>query len=169
MSVSKQQKEPVAWHWGAAGLAVVVLVTQSFLERGDEPYIRAAGIACLLLSAIFIFPPFLLLASHGRPPRGKPYYRTTKVVDRGVYAIVRHPQYVGYSLLALGFAALSQHPITSVFALCSAGAFYVQSLAEEAFHRNQPGQDYPDYMRRVPRFNFLVGLFRYVFGQMWRE
>ncbi len=168
MSVAKQQKEPVGWHWGAAVLAVAVLVTQFLLERGENPYVRAAGIGCLFLSPIFIFPPFLLLARHGRPPRGKPYYCTTTVVDRGVYSIVRHPQYVGYALLTLGFAALSQHPITSILAVCSAGAFYVQSLTEEGFHRNQPGQDYSDYMRRVPRFNFLVGLFRYVFGPMWR-
>ena len=156
------------WHWVAAVLAGAVLVTQFILERGGNPYVRAAGIASLLLSPIFIFPPFLLLMRHGRSPRGKPYYCTTAVVDRGVYSIVRHPQYVGYVLLTLGFAALSQHPLTSILAVCSAGAFYVQSLQEEAFHRKRPGQGYSEYMRRVPRFNFLAGLFRYLFARTRR-
>jgi protein-S-isoprenylcysteine O-methyltransferase Ste14 len=166
--ITKQQTAAVGWHWIAAVSSAAVLVSQFLLERGVNPYFRAAGIACLLLSPIFIFPPFLLLMRYGEPPRGQPYYRTTKVVDRGVYSIVRHPQYVGYVLLTLGFAGLSQHALTSILAVCSAGAFYVQSVREEAFFRRQSTQDYSEYMRRVPRFNFLAGLFRYLFTRMRR-
>jgi len=168
MSFPKQQKEPVGWLWVAAVFVVAVLASQLLLERGANPYFRAAGIACLLLSPLFIFPPFLLLARYGEPPRGQPYYCTTAVVDRGVYSIVRHPQYVGYVLLTLGFAALSQHAFTSILGVCSAGAFYVQSLKEEAFFRKQLGQEYSEYMRRIPRFNFLAGLSRYLFARIWR-
>ena len=169
MGVTKQQTAAVGWHWIAAVSAAAVLVSQFLLERGGNPYVRAAGIACLLLSPIFIFPPFLLLVRYGRPPHGKPYYCTTVVVDRGVYSIVRHPQYVGYVLLTLGFAALSQQTLTVILAVCSAGAFYVQSLREEAFYRKQPGDDYSEYMRRVPRFNFIAGLFRHLFARIWRR
>ena len=169
MGVTKQQTAAVGWHWIAAVSSAAVLVSQFLLERGGNPYVRAAGIACLLLSPIFIFPPFLLLVRYGRPPHGKPYYCTTVVVDRGVYSIVRHPQYVGYVLLTLGFAALSQQTLTVILAVCSAGAFYVQSLREEAFCRTQPGHDYSEYMRRVPRFNFIAGLFRHLFARMWRR
>ena len=164
--MTKQQTAAVGWHWIAAVSFAAVLVSQFLLERGVNPYFRAAGIACLLLSPIFIFPPFLLLMRYGEPPRGQPYYRTTKVVDRGVYSIVRHPQYVGYVLLTLGFAALSQQTLTVILAVCSAGAFYVQSLREEAFLRKQPGHDYSEYMRRVPRFNFIAGLFRHLFARI---
>ena len=166
MGVTKQQTAPVGWHWIAAVFSAAVLVSQLLLERGGNPYVRAAGIACLLLSPIFIFPPFLLLNRYGRTLRGQPYYRTTAVVDRGVYSIVRHPQYVGYVLLTLGFAALSQQTLTVILAVCSAGAFYLQSLREEAFFRKQPGHDYSEYMRRVPRFNFIAGLFRHLFARM---
>jgi protein-S-isoprenylcysteine O-methyltransferase Ste14 len=169
MSLQKDQKEPVGWFWVAAAFSVAVLVIQFFLERGANPYFRAAGIICLLLSPIFIFPPFLLLARYGEPPRGKPYFCTTAVVDRGVYAVVRHPQYLGYVLLTLGFAALCQHALISILAVSSAGAFYVQSLQEEAFVRKQPGRDYSEYMRRVPRFNLLAGVFRYLVSRKWRS
>jgi protein-S-isoprenylcysteine O-methyltransferase Ste14 len=169
VGVTKQQTAAVGWHWTAAVFSAAVLVSQFLLEGGGNPYVRAAGIACLLLSPIFIFPPFLLLVRYGRPPHGKPYYCTTVVVDRGVYSIVRHPQYVGYVLLTLGFAALSQQALTVILAVCSAGAFYVQSLREEALLRKQPGHDYSEYMRRVPRFNFIAGLFRHLFARMWRR
>jgi protein-S-isoprenylcysteine O-methyltransferase Ste14 len=163
VGVTKQQTATVGWHWIAAVSTAGVLISHILLEGGGNPYVRAAGIVCLLLSPIFIFPPFLLLKRYGRPPHGKPYYCTTVVVDRGVYSIVRHPQYVGYVLFTLGFAALSQQTLTFALAVCSVGAFYVQSLREESFHRKQPGDDYSEYMRRVPRFNFIAGLFRHLF------
>ncbi len=166
MSVTTQQKQPVGWLWVAAAFSAAVLVTQWLLERGVNPYFRAAGIVCLVLSPIFIFPPFLVLMRYGKPRRGQPYYCTTAVVDRGVYSIVRHPQYVGYVLLTLGFAALSQHTLTSILAVCSAGAFYVQSLKEETLFRKQLGRDYSAYMRRVPRFNFLAGFLRYLVSRV---
>jgi len=168
MSVTKEQKEPVGWHLLAAAFAVAVLVAQFFLDRGANPYLRAAGITCLVLSPIFIFPPFLLLSRYGRPSRRQPYYCTTALVDRGVYSIVRHPQYVGYVLLVLGFAALSQHALTSILAVCCASAFYVQSLREEAYCRKRSDQEYSEYMRRVPRFNFFAGLLRYLLARRWR-
>ena len=162
MDVAEHENEPVVWHWVAAVCGVTVLVSQLFLERGGNSYIRAAGIAGLLASGVFIFPPFLLLARYrGRSP-GEPYYRTTTIVDRGVYSIVRHPQYVGYVLLVLGFAALTQHAIIWVLAACSAGGFYCQSLKEEGLCRERSGEEYLEYMRRVPRFNFPAGLCRYL-------
>ena len=88
MPVTRQQKEPVGWHLLAAALAGAVLIAQLLLGRGENPYVRAGGIACLFLSPVFIFPPFLLLMRHGRPPRQQPYHHTTIVVDRGVYSIV---------------------------------------------------------------------------------
>ncbi len=168
MSATEQQKEPAVWLWVAGACFVVVMLAQCFLERGENSYIRASGVACLLLSPCFIFPPFLLLVRHGGGGRGEPYYRTNAVVDRGIYSIVRHPQYVGYVLLTIGFAALAQHALTWTLTVCSAGGFYLQSLREEASHRSRPGEDYLEYMRRVPRFNFPAGLFRLLLARMRR-
>ena len=50
MGVTKQQTAAVGWHWIAAVSSAAVLVSQFLLERGVNPYFRAAGIACLLLS-----------------------------------------------------------------------------------------------------------------------
>ncbi len=162
MSATEQQKEPAAWLWVAGACSLVVMLAQCFLERDGNSFIRASGVASLLLSGVFIFPPFLLLARRGGCPSGKPYYHTTEVVDRGIYSIVRHPQYVGYILLTLGFAALAQHAITWSLAVCSAIGFCLQSLSEEASNRSKLGEDYLEYMQRVPRFNFLAGLFRLI-------
>jgi protein-S-isoprenylcysteine O-methyltransferase Ste14 len=168
MNGKQAEKGPVAWAWLATVLAAVLLLFHVFLDRGPSRLVRAVGIGALLLSVCFMFPPFVLLKRYGRPRRGRPYFCATTVVDRGVYRIVRHPQYVGYVLLVSGFAALSQHPVSATLAVLSACAFCLQALEEEKFCQAQFGESYRDYVRRVPRFNFLVGLVRYL-ASIWKR
>ena len=82
------------------------------------------------------------------------------MVDKGVYGLVRHPQYLGYTLLVLSFCSLDPHPLTLGLAGGASVFFYVQSMAEENFCRENLGPEYGDYMKRVPRFNFLLGVYR---------
>jgi protein-S-isoprenylcysteine O-methyltransferase Ste14 len=151
----------VIGHGIPALLTASVLVLQFLVDRGENPYLRGAGVACLILSPLFIFPPFLLLRRYGRPSSGEPYHDTSIVVDRGLYAIVRHPQYLGYILLGLGFAGLSQHIIVWVPGILAAIAFLVLARREEATCRRTLGEAYAEYMERVPGFNVLLGLLRY--------
>jgi protein-S-isoprenylcysteine O-methyltransferase Ste14 len=82
------------------------------------------------------------------------------VADRGLYAVVRHPQYLGYICLVLGFGAIDPHPLILALAGGAAVFFYIQAVLEERHCLEQMGADYADYMKRVPRFNLVLGLFR---------
>ena len=62
--------------------------------------IESLGWGVLWLSALFGWLPVFTLRRHGRVPGGKAYVHTTRLVERGVYAIVRHPQYLAGVLLA---------------------------------------------------------------------
>jgi protein-S-isoprenylcysteine O-methyltransferase Ste14 len=86
--------------------------------------------------------------------------RTRTIVDQGLYAITRHPQYLGYMFLACGFALLSQH--SQVFLLAALGVtfFYLQALKEERYCLARLGEAYSQYLRRVPRFNIVLGIVR---------
>ncbi|MEJ2207503.1 MAG: isoprenylcysteine carboxylmethyltransferase family protein, partial [Anaerolineae bacterium] len=134
----------------------VVLV----LERGPSAPLRSAGAALLVLSAAFIFAPFFLLPRHGGSQGGGSYMQARAVVDRGLYGIVRHPQYLGYVLLACGFALLSQHWLALVLAAVGVAAFYRQAIEEEKECLARFGPAYGRYRQRVPRFNALLGLAR---------
>ena len=48
----------------------------------------AAGMA-LVMAPIIMFP------RRGGVARGKSFVHTTRLVDTGIYAVVRHPQYLG--------------------------------------------------------------------------
>ena len=112
----------------------------------------------LLVASLFIFWPFYLLAKHGG--KGKSYIQTRIVVDRGLYAITRHPQYLGYIFLACGFALLSQHWVAILLAVIGATFLYLQAVREERYCLVQLGEPYEQYLRRVPRFNVVLGIVR---------
>jgi protein-S-isoprenylcysteine O-methyltransferase Ste14 len=146
----------------AAGAFVALLVVDHFVPRGTNRVLHLFGTVALLLSPLFMFLPFYLLKRHGAPGDGARFFQTTRVVDRGIYAIVRHPQYLGYILLVLGFALHSQHYLTATIAGTAILLFYLQSIHEEQFCTKKLGDEYVAYMKRVPRFNVLSGSLGYL-------
>jgi len=103
-----------------------------------------------LLSAIFIGGGFILLAS-----AWKVLYeaqRQHKLATTGAYARVRHPQYLGFTLIMLGF--LFQWPTLITLAMFPILVFMYAhlSLAEEREVRAQFGEEYVRYAESTPRF-----------------
>jgi protein-S-isoprenylcysteine O-methyltransferase Ste14 len=158
---SKPAPRLFAWLGSVVTLALIVAV--QFLPRGGQQMIRISGVLLLLAAAIFIFAPFYLLARYGGPQADENYMQSRRVVDRGLYALTRHPQYLGYMLLATGFALISQHWAALLLAVTAITCFYVQAVLEERYCLAQLGEAYAHYLRRVPRFNLVLGLWR-----MWR-
>jgi len=144
-----------------ASLATFLLLNLVFLlERGPNAPLRIAGTALLLLSAVFMLAPFFQLHRHGGSQPGQSYMQTGAVVDRGLYGLVRHPQYLGYMMLAFGFVLLSQDWLALALAGVGVSGFYLQAVEEEKECLARFGQAYERYRRRVPRFNLVLGLVR---------
>lgn len=150
------------WDWIAFVSTAVVLVLSIVVGRGASAPLRAVGVAVLVLSIPLISLPFVLLARYGGVAPGAPYYDTTRVVERGPYAVVRHPQYLGYILLVLGFVLLSQHLLTVVLGLIAVGAITAHIGLEERWCERRLGDAYRGYMRRVPRLNLPLGVLRLI-------
>jgi len=155
-----QGEPPRLFAWLASGVTVALIFLSQFLPRSDNPYLRGVGVSGLLLAGVFIFWPFYLLARHGGKS-APTYMQASVVVDRGLYAVVRHPQYLGYILLACGFALLSQHTVSVLLTIIAAVLFYAQAVQEEGACLAKFGDPYAQYCRRVPRFNVILGLFRH--------
>jgi len=154
-----QAEPPRLLAWLASLVTISLPLVTQFLARGYDPYLRGAGVLLLLLAAVFIFAPFYLLTKYGGKD-GQTYMQTRIVVDRGLYAITRHPQYLGYMLFACGFALLSQHWAAVLLATVGASLFYMQAVKEERYCLAQLGEPYKQYLQRVPRFNFILGIIR---------
>jgi len=155
-----QLEPPKLFAWLASGVTISLIIVTQFLARGDNPYLRGVGVFVLLLAGVFIFTPFYLLTKHGGTKEGKTYMQTEIIVDQGLYAITRHPQYLGYMFLACGFALLSQHWVAVLLAVVGVTFFHLQAVREEKYCLAQIGEPYEQYLRRVPRFNIVLGIMR---------
>ncbi len=168
MSSTKSEKRPKAPDIVGGVLAVGVIGGQAFVDVAAPRWLTVAAVACLLLALVLIALPFRDLPRYGLPRPGEPFFATTRLVDKGVYRLVRHPQYLGYTLMVLGFGALNPHRAILGLAGGAAAFFYLQAVQEERACRAEWPSSYEAYMDRVPRFNFPLGVFRVVRERLTR-
>ena len=150
---------PTLSTWLAIGLSVAVFfASRLFKLEFAHPAWRIGGVSLLALGAPLMLLPFLLLRRHGATPAGAPYHATTRLVDTGLYRVIRHPQYLGYSLLTLGFAMLSGRWWLLLPAMLAGLCYYLQARAEEKHCRELFGHAaYEAYCSRTARFCPLRG------------
>ncbi len=153
-------RQALCMGWLAFIITAAVLLTSGFVTHGGNRPALIAGAIILLASLVFIFPSFHILRKYGKPAPGRPYYDTTMLVQSGLYKYLRHPQYLGYMMLNIGFTMLSQHLIIAAMSALAIICLYVQTVEEEKYCLRYLGDSYVQYMKRVPRFNFLTGIFR---------
>ena len=151
---------PFAFHLLAGAAFLVVIVAGEAWPTVNLPALRIAGVVLLLASTGFWIPPFVLLSRHGSPEAGRGFTHTTRVVRAGPYGLVRHPQYLGYSLLVAGFVLTGFNPTSVAAGSVAVAAFYLASRAEERFLLDHIGEDYVRYMSEVPRFDPIRGSLR---------
>jgi len=153
-------------HHPAALLATLsagaVLLGFLTLDHGDNPILTALALAAFGPALLLAIPPFIVLKRHGNVLPGGSYMDTTTAVDRGPYAITRHPQYLGYMLLVTGFALVTQRWLLALPVLLTWVGFTWQAIQEERDCREHLGRPYADYCQRVPRFNIILGLLRWL-------
>jgi len=137
----------------------IVLAILLYDRNGNTVFINL-GWVILWLSAAFGWLPIFTFKKWGGVPKGKSYLHTTVLVDRGVYAIVRHPQYLAGILMSLALPLISQHWAVAVLGSVAAAINYMDTLEEEASAIEKFGDQYREYMQRVPRINFLLGTYR---------
>ena len=121
------------------------------------------GAALYVLSGIvFGVLPVIELRRKGGVKQGKSYIHTTKLMDTGIYAIVRHPQYVTFILWAIAGMLLFQHWIVILLGVPIIPLTYIDLLRADKAAIEKFEDDYKAYMKRVPRANFLLGLIRHL-------
>ena len=108
-----------------------------------------------LLSAIFIGGGFILLASAWNVLYQA--QREHRLAQDGLYARVRHPQYVGFVLIMLGF--LYQWPtiITLIMFPILVTMYVLLARREEREALAEFGDQYQRYMARTPAFIPRIG------------
>ena len=116
------------------------------------------GVVLLVISIILILSSNVLKQKGGLE-NGKGFV-TTQLVDTGIYRYIRHPIYGSLFYLFIGLALMSQHPISLFFGLSLPPFCYYFMIAEEKMTIKKFGDEYLEYMKRVPRINIILGILR---------
>ena len=108
----------------------------------------AFGFFLLALGGLLVVLSILTLARQG----------TGRLIDHGLYGLVRHPMYLGGLLLFLSHPCFSQHWLVLLSTAIALACCH--ALIKSADQRNLEkfGPAYQRYMRRVPGINLFSGL-----------
>jgi protein-S-isoprenylcysteine O-methyltransferase Ste14 len=107
----------------------------------------------LVMAQIVMFP------RGGGVQKGESFVNTTRLVDTGIYVVVRHPQYTG-GILAIFLTTLLWYPhwLFGVLGVLGTVVIYLNCREEDQRMVLKFGDNYVAYMKRVPRTNVAVGL-----------
>ncbi len=122
--------------------------------------IRYVGYIVWGLSLFFGIAPIFILKRKGQVEKKKSYIHTTVIVDTGLYAVVRHPQYLALPLLNLALILCSQHLIIISFGIVSILLMFMDISKADQYNIEKFGDAYRQYMKKVPSTNFLLGIIR---------
>ena len=119
------------------------------------------GVGLYFFSGIvFGMLPVFEFRKKGEVKKGQSYIHTTKLVDTGIYSVVRHPQYVTFIMFAISGMLLFQHWIVILLGIPIIPFTYIDLLKADEQAIQKFGDDYKAYMKKVPRANFLLGIIR---------
>jgi len=146
--------------YSVAALVAVLLYIRSL---PDAPLYRISGGAHILLHGVqaagvglllwtpWDFPEFLGVRQLLRHYRGVAQpEKELRLFTKKAYALVRHPLYLGCSLILAFRPAQTQNSLASTVAIIA--YFYVGTFFEERRMERKFGEAYREYCRRVPRF-----------------
>lgn len=84
----------------------------------------------------------------------------SKILESGVYGVVRQPQYLTSVCVNLALILIAQSWVVGTFGVFGMTLNYVAAVSADQELLDKFGEDYRDYMNRVPRINFITGIVR---------
>jgi protein-S-isoprenylcysteine O-methyltransferase Ste14 len=132
--------------------------------------VKFPGVVAIIAGGLAVIGIPLQFTERLRVNRGgcKDEHHTVTLIREGIFKVVRHPEYTYHiSLIILIPIAVSPAlgcTILSIIGIILAiGGYVLLAKREEAFNTKKWGDEYRRYMKEVPRFNILLGLWRLIF------
>jgi len=149
--------------YGAAGLLLILAWLTWFLETSSVLWeLQAVGWAIGAIGLALIVWPMFILRREGKPAEGQDWTQTSVLVDSGIYALVRHPLYLGWSFMYVAGMAIGQHCLAVIFGILGMACVYLISKKEDGALVDRFGLAYQAYMQSVPAMNLLLGIVRWL-------
>jgi protein-S-isoprenylcysteine O-methyltransferase Ste14 len=137
------------------------LVLTGWLETDYYLPLFVLGWIVWAIGMVLVMAPIIMFPRRGGVAKGKSFVHTTRLVDTGIYSVVRHPQYLG-GILAVFLATVLLYPhwLFVVLGIPGALLLYFSTFMEDKRLIRQFGEEYQAYIERVPRMNIVLGIIR---------
>ena len=137
------------------------LVLTGVIEVQSYLALTIVGWVVWVFGMVLVMAPIIMFPRRGGVSKGKSFVHTTQLVDTGIYAIVRHPQYTGgiYALFLTTFLWYP-HWLFGVLGVIGTAVIYLSCREEDKLLVKKFGNDYIEYINRVPGMNFVAGIIR---------
>jgi protein-S-isoprenylcysteine O-methyltransferase Ste14 len=135
------KRDPLFWTYSILMFVPIVMVFV-FYNYYSFDFLVYTGWILPAFSVIIILLAGGEFRKKGEAPRGESIVHTTVLVDSGVYAVVRHPQYLGFMMFVLALVLMSQHWLSVISGVLVSVLFYKDVLREERMSVEKFGDDY---------------------------
>ena len=166
----KQRSDELTWKdmvsSTIAGLltAAAIALCALYYNIHDINWLMYLGWAVWVAGFLLCLTPIYVLRRKGGVAEGDSWVKTTTVVQSGPYGIVRHPIYVGWGVMMLALAMISQYWVVAVCDAVAMSLIYIDIRREDRDNVEKFGEDYIIYQREVPMVNCVWGALKY----LWR-
>jgi len=139
------------------------LVLTGILEVESYLPLTIIGFIIWAFGMVLVMAPIIIFPRKGGISKGKSYVNTTKLVDSGIYAVVRHPQYTG-GVFSIFITTMLLYPHWLFGLLGAVGIIIIYMGCREEDQRliKKFGDDYKIYMKRVSGINIFAGIMRLI-------
>ena len=145
-------------HIAYIGLYGVLIISTIFLYN-------SANLAILLYAGwiVLVFGIIFLLQSSKSRKKGHVEEDSRgALVESGMYAFVRHPEFLGHILIIFALVIISQHWISLIVGAILIVLLCLAMIEEEKRNIEKFGDAYREYMKRVPRINLIAGIIKQI-------
>jgi len=148
------KKSHLVGHIAYIGLYGVMIISTIIRYNSADLVELYAGWIILAFGIIF-----LLWSSKSRK---KGHAEGIGLVESGMYAFVRHPEFLGHILIISALVIISQHWISVIVGAILIVLLCLAMIEEEKRNIEKFGDAYMDYMKRVPRINLIAGIIKQI-------
>lgn len=146
--------------YGPILIAQIVLVFIFYNYYGFD-IISWIGWACIALFLVIGALPQAAFKKYGDIEKGGRFFESKRIVEKGIYGIIRHPYWFCWILLSLAFILLSQYWVMILIGTIACVAIYAETYQLDKNLIRKFGIEYKRYKERVPRLNILYGIIKF--------
>jgi protein-S-isoprenylcysteine O-methyltransferase Ste14 len=139
-----------------------ILVFMFYYDFSGVVILRWIGWILLIVAFLLFTLSKSALKQHGAPEENKSWVFTTVLVQQGIYGVVRHPFSMGWIIMTIGLAFVSQYWLSILFMIIQLPVIAFGIVSEEKMNVGKFETEYINYQKSVPMVNLFKGLVRYL-------